>query len=271
MSKLDKPTIEIILSKILKVKIHKIANCNHVTLATQKTRCASTNSIVNIFRNKNTFPYKQIIIDVADKISHGYTPLSWTKFTLSDSSTDEEIESFIFNRYNEILVERIKKLNKEKTEKLHTQIKNNIDITQIKEITANNSTKEIIIEQIIEALLTKGIVGILGIISANGLLGLVGSSLLTQIGLTVAINTVGYTSGILALTGFSAISLSTLGALSVGSLVSIPGLVFMASHTNYKKIIPIIILLIINNKIHQIELNSSQSTHNYNVHPNISQ
>lgn len=55
-------------------------------------RAAAGHSFLNIFRDEHEFPYKQILIDVADKLKKG---LSWTDYTIGDTSTEIEVEEYI--------------------------------------------------------------------------------------------------------------------------------------------------------------------------------
>lgn len=56
-----------------------------ILLCSKKLRAAAGSSTGNMFRNDHGFPYKQILIDVADKLSPGHTVLSWTDYKLDDS------------------------------------------------------------------------------------------------------------------------------------------------------------------------------------------
>lgn len=54
------------------------------------TRAAAGHSLRNLFRGPHDFPYKQILIDVTDKMAPGWTPWSWTHYKLSDRHSEEE-------------------------------------------------------------------------------------------------------------------------------------------------------------------------------------
>jgi hypothetical protein len=69
-------------------------------------RSAAGHSLLNMFRGPHDFPYKQILIDVADKLAPGWTPLSWTEYKLNDHHDDIEIEETIWRVYED----RVRKL-----------------------------------------------------------------------------------------------------------------------------------------------------------------
>jgi len=79
----------------------KKAICKHLGLEYTKNiekidkeyRSAAGHSIVNVFR-KQKLPYKQILIDVADKLHSG---LGWTHFKLDDNYTELDIEKKILD------------------------------------------------------------------------------------------------------------------------------------------------------------------------------
>lgn len=74
-------------------------------------RSAGGHSFLNIFRDVHDLPYKQILIDVADKIKPG---IGWTDFNLKDKYSEEYIEDKIME-YLKIQFE--KELNKLSPEK----------------------------------------------------------------------------------------------------------------------------------------------------------
>jgi hypothetical protein len=62
-------------------------------------RSAAGHSFRNLFRQDHDFPYKQMLIDVADKLAPGLTPLSWTKYRLWDDHRETEIEETVWRFY----------------------------------------------------------------------------------------------------------------------------------------------------------------------------
>jgi uncharacterized protein YaaW (UPF0174 family) len=72
-----------------------------VTLCSAELRAAAGSSTVNLTRDNHAFPYKQLLIDVADKLARGSTALSWTKYRLKDEHTEEEIEQVVLDLFEE--------------------------------------------------------------------------------------------------------------------------------------------------------------------------
>jgi uncharacterized protein YaaW (UPF0174 family) len=88
---------------------------NDIYKISEEYRKAGGHSIANIFRDKHGLPYKQILIDVADKIK---PDIGWTSYTLEDKYSEIHIE----NEIEKLIFEEIKKRwnnlsEKEKREK----------------------------------------------------------------------------------------------------------------------------------------------------------
>jgi uncharacterized protein YaaW (UPF0174 family) len=81
-------------------------------------RTAAGHALLNVFRGPHDFPYKQILIDVADKMAPGWTPLSWTSYTLSDHHCEAEIEETIWSDFEKRMQEKINGLSPEAREQL---------------------------------------------------------------------------------------------------------------------------------------------------------
>jgi len=84
----------------------------------EEIRSAAGHSILNWFRHEHAFPYKRMLIDVADKIAPGLTPLSWTEYRRNDRHTEIEIEETIWRFFEEKINKRIAALDNEQKRKL---------------------------------------------------------------------------------------------------------------------------------------------------------
>lgn len=62
------------------------------SVISEKYRSAAGHSVVNVFRGKHDLPYKQILIDVVDKLK---PDRGWTDFRLNDQYSEEHIENKI--------------------------------------------------------------------------------------------------------------------------------------------------------------------------------
>ncbi len=81
-------------------------------------RSAAGHSLLNVFRGPHDFAYKQILIDVADKLAPGWTPLSWTSYKLNDRHSEVEIEETIWSDFEKRMQEKINSLSAEVREQL---------------------------------------------------------------------------------------------------------------------------------------------------------
>lgn len=88
-----RPDLERLLGdlKLEPAKYHDLADAQLVQLISEKLRSVAGNSIVNPFRRKR-LPYKQILVDVADKLAPG--PF-WTSYKASGPESARQIEDFI--------------------------------------------------------------------------------------------------------------------------------------------------------------------------------
>jgi uncharacterized protein YaaW (UPF0174 family) len=84
----------------------------------REIRCAAGHSIPNLFRSPHDFPYKQMLIDVADKMAPGFTFLSWTHYKLHDVHGEIEIEETIWGFFENLVKRAIGKLSPEAKEDL---------------------------------------------------------------------------------------------------------------------------------------------------------
>jgi uncharacterized protein YaaW (UPF0174 family) len=110
-----------------------------------------------------------------------------------------------------------------------------------------------------DSVVTKGLVVGMLTLSAGGMLGILGGSMLSRIGFQTlsklngltAINIL--TKGAYGLTGIGALNL--IGGIVAGTIVFIPSTIFFYAGTNFKKTIPVIIMLLA-----RVHLNKSKKT-----------
>lgn len=247
LSSMEEELIDTILIKILKNKENSCADKSledkRLIVDTQIRRIAS-NDIVSFFR-RSRHPYKQILVDVADKLAPGYTVFSWTDFKLKDQTQDVEIEKYILKLLEFRFKDWWTNMNDKNKKIVIDQYAKNIDLDGFQSKFGKTLNKEWVVQQVVENIVQAGFTGALANVGAGGLLGLLGGSLLTSIGWTIVANTLGFWFCIKALLGVSFVSLATVASTVVGGVVSIPGLVLMATHTNYRKLVPVIALVVI--------------------------
>lgn len=87
----------------------------------RELRAAAGHSLRNLFRRPHEFPYKQMLIDVADKLAPGWTFLSWTSYKLNDRHSELEIEETIWRFYEDRVRAATAHFSPEDKEKLRRQ------------------------------------------------------------------------------------------------------------------------------------------------------
>jgi uncharacterized protein YaaW (UPF0174 family) len=230
----------------------KFNRYSHEALTDQislELRKAAGHSFANFFRLDHEFPYKQILIDVAKRMSKGHKS---TLYKFSDSHSEEEIEKEILRLF-ELRTQRWwKKLKDSERQKLGDEIVRVINAKLVNRINRMDYIKHRIKKEIKDSVITKGIVAGMLAVSAGGYLGVLGGSLLTSVGRRMILNTVGPKTGIAIMGGIaemSGISVATLiGATTVGLGVFVPSTIYFYADTDYKKTIPAIIMLL--SKVH---------------------
>lgn len=91
-----------------------------VELVSRELRSVAGNSVVNLAREEHAFPYKQILIDVADKLHPG--KLKWTRYKLDDNNSVENIEAYIHARLQETMEQQLQGMNIEERGELARRI-----------------------------------------------------------------------------------------------------------------------------------------------------
>lgn len=222
-----------------------------IHLCSKELRGAAGSSTTNVFREDHEFPYKQILIDVADKLSPGHTILSWTDYKLEDAHTEAEIENTISNLFEERTKKWWKSLSPEKKTEfvggLNTAMAGS---DEVKKVTNSGALGSFVTQQMIEMIIQTGIMSGLGKVAAGGALGTLGVSVIAQIGWLIVLQTVGWMSGVKFLlfgaAGYGPMggAVSMVGGLAVGGILSIPTLFALTDGAAYRKTVPTIILLI---------------------------
>jgi uncharacterized protein YaaW (UPF0174 family) len=91
------------IAEALAVNLSGEREVDVVNLSKEYRSCAG-NSIANLGRGDHDFPYKQILVDVADKEEDG---LGWSDFALSDGSSELEIENALLRNVEAKLREKL--------------------------------------------------------------------------------------------------------------------------------------------------------------------
>jgi uncharacterized protein YaaW (UPF0174 family) len=93
----------------------------------KEIRSAAGHSVLNWFRGPHDFRYKQMLIDVADKMAPGWLPyFHWTHYTLRDSHHETEIEDAIARYSSAILEEQLRDLSDAAKQDLRREIEEDL-------------------------------------------------------------------------------------------------------------------------------------------------
>lgn len=221
-----------------------------ILLCSKELRSAAGSSARNFFRDEHEFPYKQILIDVADRLADGFTPLSWTKFKLGDSHSEQEIENVILNVFDERARKWWDKLPEQKKAEFIGGLQSVLDGQLHGKFNPSGGIKTILTQQVLDSIFQNGVTLGLSQIAAPGLAGLLGVSIVSHIGWLILVQTLGFMTGIkiavFGIGGFGALggAVSLLGVTAVGAALSIPSTLLALDGTAYRKTIPSVLMLL---------------------------
>ncbi|MEH6590212.1 MAG: hypothetical protein V7746_08155 [Halioglobus sp.] len=228
-------------------KIEKLPHSDLVLLCSTELRAAAGSSTRNLTRKAHDFPYKQLLIDVADKIAPGNTPLSWTKYRLKDEHEEGEIEKIILGHFDAQARNWWRKLSKKKRDEFVDGINSILCGDQA---SIQRGKTPYLQQQALEQLIQTGLIAGLSKASAGGILGVVGISVVGQLGWVILIQALGWMTGlkiaIFGIGGYGAMggAVTWLGGAAIGSVVAIPGLVALVDGPAYRKTVPATIMLL---------------------------
>ena len=230
--------------------VQKLDKKDLILHCSKEVRAAAGSSTANVFRDDHDFPYKQLLIDVADKLTPGHTIFSWTDYTMDDDHSVEEIEDAIVKIFEERTKKWWMNLSAEEKAEFTKGIKNAADPDEVKSVAGTGAVKSFLTQQVIENIIQGGIMSGLGKVGAGGVMGAVGVSLVAKIGWLVVLQTVGWMSGVkflaFGVAGHGAMggAVAGVGGLVVGGVLSIPTLFALVDGAAYRKTVPTVILLL---------------------------
>lgn len=237
----------------LRVDTKNLEGLDHtdlVELCSAKLRSAAGSSTVNLTRHSHKFPYKQLLIDVADKLTQGTTPLSWTNYRLRDEHREEEIEQVILDLFEEKVRRWWRKLPEAKrlefVDGVNSVLHNCEDVTNL----TRKGATPLLQQQAIEQLVQTGLITGLSQVSAGGALGVIGVSLIGQLGWVILVQTLGWMAGlkiaIFGIGGYGVLggAVTWLGAAAIGTAVALPGTALLIDGAAYRKTVPTTLMLL---------------------------
>jgi uncharacterized protein YaaW (UPF0174 family) len=239
-------------------KLEGLSHSDLVIRCSAELRSAAGSSTMNLARDSHEFPYKQLLIDIADKIAPGTTPLSWTKYRLKDEHKEEEIEQVVLDFFDEQVRGWWQKLSEVKRDEFVNGINSVLSGDRDISGPVSKGAMPFLKRQTIENLVQGGLVGGLAKVTAGGALGVVGVSLVGQLGWVILVQTVGWMAGlkivIFGLGGYGAVggAVTALGSVAMGSAVALPGMVALVDGPAYRKTVPTVVMLLAKTRLNRL-------------------
>jgi uncharacterized protein YaaW (UPF0174 family) len=236
--------------RLEEIELEGLQHTDLVMLCSAKLRTAAGSSTLNLTRSPHQFPYKQLLIDVADKLTQGNTPLSWTKYRLKDEHKEEEIEQVVLDLLEEQARRWWRKLSETKRQEFVDGINSALHSNENVASRVKQGVAPLLQQQAIEQLIQTGLIAGLSQVSAGGALGVVGVSLIGQLGWVILVQTLGWMAGlkiaVFGIGGYGALggAVTWLGSAAVGGAVALPGLVVLVDGPAYRKTVPTTIMLL---------------------------
>jgi uncharacterized protein YaaW (UPF0174 family) len=261
MSRNDLKSIAVGGLRLSESKVEGLPHSDLVMLCSTELRTAAGSSTRNLTRKAHDFPYKQLLIDVADKIAPGITPLSWSKYRLKDEHKEDEIEQVILSHFDAQARKWWGKLSKNKREEFVDGINSALHFDSV---SIQHSKTPYLQQQAIEQLIQTGLIAGLSKASAGGLLGVVGISVVGQLGWVILIQALGWMTGlkiaIFGIGGYGAMggAVTWLGGAAIGGAVALPGLVALVDGPAYRKTVPTTIMLLAKTQLDRLEATIDQ-------------
>jgi hypothetical protein len=244
--------LKTILVSGLKVDENTVSGKNKdylIRIFSKELRAAGSSTTAGLLRDEHAFPYKQILIDVVDKLTPGHTPLSWTKYKLEDSHTEEEIEEKIATLFEDKTRLWWAGLTDEQKSKFANDLQGALKQQNIASFT-NAGMKPFLAQQAIESVIQAGVMKGIGSMAASGIVGGLGISIVGQIG-WILLQTVGWMGGLkiamFGIAGYGATggAVTAIGSAAIGAALSVPALFALADGAAYRKAVPTVIMLIV--------------------------
>lgn len=255
LASLDDVDLKSLLVGGLRLREARVSGLSHtdlVTLCSSRLRVAACSSTVNRVRGRgpHDFPYKQLLIDVADKLTPGLTPFSWTQYRLNDEHPAQEVEQFVLDLFEERARKWWARLPDRKREAFVDGINSILSGDEHSPGPIKKGAAPFLQQQAIEQLIQSGLITGLSKVSAGGLLGVAGISLVGQMGWLILVQTVGWMAGlkiaVFGIGGYGALggAVTVLGASAVSAAVALPGLVLLFDGPAYRKTVPTTVMLL---------------------------
>ncbi|MDM8524852.1 hypothetical protein QUF80_15900 [Desulfococcaceae bacterium HSG8] len=135
LEQLDIPDLILLLRSALRANEGNWERCSRqqlINAASEKLRAAAGHSFINFFRDPHEFSYKQILIDVADKLNDKY--YRGSGFYIGDRHSEAEIEAEIIRLFELKIKKWWEKLKDSEKEKVVYRINQTIEANIVRSI-----------------------------------------------------------------------------------------------------------------------------------------
>lgn len=106
--------------KLDATKFHGKPDADLIEAISARLRSAAGNSLLNPTRGPHDFLYKEVLVDVADKLAPG--PMTWSRFKVSGPESEVELEDYIAERVEARVAKLVREMNEEDRRKLQTRL-----------------------------------------------------------------------------------------------------------------------------------------------------
>lgn len=252
----------------LRLNQNSLEGLNHNALVQRcsaELRAAAGSSTINLTRNAHDFPYKQLLIDVADKLTPGFTALSWTRYRLKDTHLEEEIEQTILDLFDARVRKWWEKLPPDNKAEFVDGVNTLLEGHEHSTRAVSGKTAPFLQQQAMEQLIQGGLVGGLTKVSASGALGVLGVSVVGQLGWVILVQTIGWMAGlkiaIFGIGGYGALggAVTALGGAAIGGAVAVPGTVALLDGPAYRKTVPTTVMLLARTRLNRVTRGSQSA------------
>lgn len=268
LNSLEEADIISLLTSGLGIEAVKIAGQKKeelVNFCSKELRTAAGSTLRNWGRGEHDFPYKQLLIDVADKLTAGSTLLSWTHYKLKDEHTEKEIEDEIIHLFNV----RAQTWWKGLDDKKKSDFVNGIDTVLRGDKAMGTNIKDgvtpFIMQQAIENMIQSGIMFGLSKVAAPTIIGALGVSVVSHVGWLILLQTVGWMGGlkiaVLGIGGMGAFggAVGFLGATAITGALGLPTAILALDGPAYRKTVPTVVMLLAKTRMGSVKRGQTES------------
>lgn len=250
LDQLDETELKVIWVDALKCKMSDqnfdtLNKTEQVRRISAQWRSAHGHTLINLTRKEHDLPWKQILIDVADKLKPGW---GWTEYRLGDATSEEELEQLVLRYLDEKLRAHWDKFTEHEklqvVDQLNAELSNNnLHVRGIARLAAARTvTVSSLTSGISAGLITGAGAKMLAHGSVAMVFGALSGGTMHQLGVWLAVRLLGYWSGAKLAIGGAA---STIGGVLLSTPVAVAMVANFAMSPSYGKSIPATLFLLL--------------------------